>query len=175
MRRILTVAATAALAATAGLFASPSAAAQPSQACGSADPVSLVQTATGAVICLNTGQINGAIFLSLDQNTQAGYVVADGDSTNPDPLDGYIGLENGNPYDAGGAPALVGCADGDYVANGPNHVILALDGNAPTPPDPADPCLPDAPAAPPAPGLPSVPALPEVPALPTPGLPSPPV
>jgi hypothetical protein len=116
---------------------------EPSKACtDTSTPVSGEQTANGVRICVNTGTIDGSVTAAGDPTTQSGYVVADGNSTNPDPLDGYLGVENGNPNDAD--PAIVGCNSGNYNPAGANHEILSL-GN-PTPPDPADPCFPQPPA-----------------------------
>jgi hypothetical protein len=72
------------------------------------------------------------------------YVVADGNPENPEPLAGYAGVENGNPYD-GGAPAIVACFTGEYTppdaAEGspPNHVVAGADGSLA---DPVDGCAP---------------------------------
>lgn len=113
--------------------------AEPSDACGSADPVAVSQGTNSATVCVKTGAVNGSITASGDPAVPNGYVVADGDSTNPDPLDGYLGVEG----DSTGI-RLVGCASGDYEPGGDNNVIL--DPNNPTPPDPADPCAPQPPA-----------------------------
>ncbi|MDT4937493.1 MAG: hypothetical protein QOG80_1164, partial [Pseudonocardiales bacterium] len=43
------------------------------------------------------------------------YVVADGDSANPEPADGYIGVDG-----TGG----VGCASGDYQPGGSNNALV---------------------------------------------------
>src|SRR5687768_2593766 len=92
----------------AGAFTAGSATAEPSDACGSADPAAAVQTANGGIICLKTGVVNASV--TADANPEGeSYLVADGDSTNPDPLDGYIGLEGGP-----GGGGVVGCASGDY-------------------------------------------------------------
>jgi hypothetical protein len=135
----------------------PSHAAEPSAACGSlaGNPAGAVQTDDGALICVQTGAVNGNVQVDgpnqNDPTGTEGHVVADGDSTNPGPLAGYIGAESGNPNDANGGIAVVGCSSGNYNEGGANHVIIGLDPNnpqPPTPPSPSDPCLPQPPSAP---------------------------
>jgi hypothetical protein len=116
------------------LFAAVAAVAEPSDACGSSDPVSVAQGASSLTVCVKTGALNGSLTAAGDPASQTGYILADGDSSNPDPFGGYIGVEGGNPNDNGGGPAIVGCADGDYNPAGANNVIFG----SPNPPGDTD-------------------------------------
>lgn len=102
--------------------------------------MTVVQGTSSVTLCVKAGALNGSLTAAGDPASQTGYVVADGDSTNPDPFGGYIGVEGGNQNDNAGGPAIVGCADGDYSADGPNNVIFG----PPNPPgDPTtSPCTP---------------------------------
>ncbi|MHB8512264.1 MAG: hypothetical protein ACYDCC_08770 [Actinomycetota bacterium] len=138
-----------------GVFmTAPSHAAEPSSACGNLGgaPAGAVQTSDGAIVCVQSPAVSGNVQLDgPDQSNPTdteGHVVVDGDSTNPGPLSGYAGVESGNPNDANGGIAVVGCSSGDFNEGGTNHVIVGLDPNnpqPPTPPNPSDPCFPSAP------------------------------
>lgn len=90
----------------------------------------------------------GQVCADGDPTTQTGEVYADGIDGNPDPLDGYLGLNS----DQG----VVGCASGDYDADratdndetDDNNVISPIPPEgAPAPPG-EGPCTPTGPAAP---------------------------
>jgi hypothetical protein len=115
---------------------------EPSDACESADPVSAVQLADGAVVCVNTGTVNGSVTARGDTDGN-GFIAADGDSTNPGAAGGYLGAENGNATD-GHQPAVVGCASGNYTPSdapspAANHIIVGADGTVNLPPDSCTP------------------------------------
>lgn len=117
---------------------------EPSQACSdTSTPVSADPLANGARVCVNAGAgLDGSATVAGDPTTQTGYAVVDGNSTNQDPADGYLGVESGNPNDAGGNPAIVGCNDGNYDPSGANNVIIAADGTVNPPPNDCTPPLP---------------------------------
>lgn len=54
--------------------------------------------------------------------TPSGYLVADGVADNPEPADGYIGVQG----DATGVD-VVACAEGDYAPGGTNNVTWSTD------------------------------------------------
>jgi hypothetical protein len=90
---------------------------------------------------LTVGTPIGCVTASGDATTASGYVVADGDPTNPTPLDGYIGVQG-----SGGGVQVVGCASNDYDPNPGNpdpttHNVI-WDSNNPTGggPDTTGPC-----------------------------------
>lgn len=85
-----------------------------------------------------SGFSGGVVCGNGDPTNQTGYIYADGNEGNPEPLDGYIGANS----DEG----IVGCADGDY--NDPHtarNVILDPSNPNPAPPNPDDPCSPKPP------------------------------
>lgn len=75
----------------------------------------------------------GDICAAGDPTTATGEIYADGNADNPDPIDGYLGIND----DEG----VVGCANGDYDADRATDND-ATDNNSvitPIPPDPANP------------------------------------
>lgn len=108
MKRVIAGAAGVALAGA--LFLAPNAVAEPSDACGGA-PVA--NTDSSVTVCVTgTGVADGSTTGAQTGET-SGYVVADGDSTNPAPLKGYIGVEGGS-----GGVTPVGSCSGDYTGAG---------------------------------------------------------
>jgi hypothetical protein len=99
-------------------FAAPVVHASP--ACSSSDAVCIDQTGIGIIAAGG------------DATTQSGYVFADGNDGNPEPLDGYIGASSAD----GG---LVSCASGDFNRAGGNN---ATAGGDPTAPGPCSPAMP---------------------------------
>ena len=89
-------------------------------ASGSSAPASAGAHGGGAQVCVNGGAVRGTV------TATGGYVVADGASSNPEPLDGYIGYSS-----ADGGP--VACASGEYNPAG---------GNNPVSPSVGGPCAP---------------------------------
>lgn len=98
-----------------GFAAAPSVA---SPACSTSDTVCVDQVPLGIVA------VGG------DPTTGSGYVFADGNDDNPEPLDGYIGISQAD----GG---LVSCASGDFNRAGGNNVT-----GDPTVPGPCSAALP---------------------------------
>lgn len=99
-------------------------------------PSGLTVPPTGSgtlTVGINDGPVQGCVTASGSAETQSGYIVADGKSGNPDPFDGYIGVEG----DSGGQ-RVVGCASNDYDPNAaqgsPQRNVVT-----PIPPDPNNP------------------------------------
>lgn len=89
------------------LFAAlPAIADEPSEACG--DDPAVVGESSVTVCVSGTGLLDGNLTAS-DEGDNNGYVVADGDSTNPGCLDGFIGVQV-----VDGDVQVVAAADGDY-------------------------------------------------------------
>lgn len=86
MKRLL--AGAAGLALVGGAFVMPNATAEPSDACGGA-PVATTDSSVS--VCITEGPVNGSGTAA--QEGSGGYIVADGDSTNEAPLNGYIGVQ----------------------------------------------------------------------------------
>jgi hypothetical protein len=99
--------------------------AQASSACAADAPVAVAPSGDGIAACVNGGTVDAVVTATPD------HVVADGDAANPEPLDGYVGVDGTGP---------VACASGDYEPGGDNNPLV----------DPADPapggeCSPQAP------------------------------
>jgi len=92
---------------TGAAFLAPNALAEPSDACQTtpiADASGDPSTGGSASVCIpDTGAVTAS------GSTGGGAVVADGDSGNANPLDGYIGVEVSSD------PGAVGACEGDYV------------------------------------------------------------
>jgi len=105
-----------------GLYAlSPQAQASSDCASGSTDPVSAGAFGGGGQVCVQTGRVNATL------TGTPGYVIVDGAAGNPEPADGYIGVDGSGP---------VGCASGDYSPGGGNPIVDPAD------PEPGGDCMP---------------------------------
>jgi hypothetical protein len=77
------------LALASGALLATSAQAEPSGACGGM-PVG--NGASSAFVCVDQGPATGSVTAAQTGDT-AGYIVVDGDSTNPGPASGYVGVQ----------------------------------------------------------------------------------
>jgi hypothetical protein len=105
-----------------------------------------------------TGVADGTVTAAVDPATGRGYVVEDGQSTNPNLLGGYLGVDSQHIL------TLVGCAGGDYQpgapdewnqspAGGTNNAMASLGmGTFTAPAGPVGPTSPCSPPVIPAPG-----------------------
>lgn len=122
MRRLLL---SAVIAATALVSVGAFTPAQADSTCSADGPIGVAAYEDGVQICVAAGTVDAAV------TATPSYVVADGEDANPEPLDGYIGVDESGP---------VGCSSGEYEPGGENNPIV----------DPADPapsgdCQPQAP------------------------------
>jgi hypothetical protein len=124
MRKYLITAALSSAMAVAGFMAAPAAHAEPTALCtGPGGVISQPSTTPGtsgsiAVCTVSASPIKGAVEAGGSANPPSGYIVADGNSTNPGALAGYIGVQGSS-----GGVQVVGCATGDY-SPGAGHVVI---------------------------------------------------
>jgi hypothetical protein len=124
MRRLL-VSAMAGELLAAGAWLLPAHADNPT--CEEGDDVAVTVPDTGP------GFSGGVVCAKGDPTNQTGFIYADGNEDNAEPLDGYIGANS----DEG----VVGCANGNYSREGGNNVILDPQ-NPPTEPPAPGSCTP---------------------------------
>jgi hypothetical protein len=84
------------------------------------------------------GFSGGVVCAKGDPVKQEGFIYADGNPDNQEPLDGYIG--------ANSEEGVVGCADGNYEDSNTQHNVILNPPNPPAPPNPNSPCSPKPPA-----------------------------
>lgn len=116
--RVRSLAAAAVVAA--GMFAAP-AGAEPSGSCAGGVGNAAVVDANGrrTAVCVTQGPVKGS-FTVQGRGSTDGYVVADGDSTNPSPLDGYAGIQLAGTSNQTG---FVGSCSGDYTFTQPANSV----------------------------------------------------